>query len=458
MSKIWVIARREFMAMVGTRAFLATLLIMPVMLFGSLIIMPTLNKISGGRERIIRVVDGTGRVGPQLVTMAEERNELLKESQSESSQKDAKQSAREMTGMTTDPYRLELQESKSLDDTARLGWSDEIRTGSLYAFVEIPESLFDPASTDTVRFVSQDAVLSEARQWMQAIVDSIVRQERFKVLGLESEKVQLANRPVSFAPTSPYERTTAGEGGEASVKAKEEGFDLATFFAPFGMMMLMFMVIFLAAQPMLESAMEEKSQRISEVLLGSVSPTQLLTGKLIGNVAASLLVFALYAAGAYAFLVQRNMQHLVPMSLVPWFLVFQILGVLFFSSIFIMIGASVRDLKEAQSLLLPVWLFMMLPMMVWFIAVRDPLGPVAITLAMFPPSAPMMNVLRLGTGVTIPIWQPILGAILLAVATAMVIWVAGRIYKMSMLRSDSVKTLGQLLARIMSVSTQGYTK
>jgi ABC-type Na+ efflux pump permease subunit len=193
-------------------------------------------------------------------------------------------------------------------------------------------------------------------------------------------------------------------------------------------------------------------------LLGSVSPTQLLTGKLIGNVAASLLVFALYAAGAYAFLVQRNMQHLVPMSLVPWFLVFQILGVLFFSSIFIMIGASVRDLKEAQSLLLPVWLFMMLPMMVWFIAVRDPLGPVAITLAMFPPSAPMMNVLRLGTGVTIPIWQPILGAILLAVATAMVIWVAGRIYKMSMLRSDSVKTLGQLLARIMSVSTQGYTK
>jgi ABC-type Na+ efflux pump permease subunit len=293
---------------------------------------------------------------------------------------------------------------------------------------------------------------------MQAIVDSIVRQERFKVLGLESEKVQLANRPVSFAPTSPYERTTAGEGGEASVKAKEEGFDLATFFAPFGMMMLMFMVIFLAAQPMLESAMEEKSQRISEVLLGSVSPTQLLTGKLIGNVAASLLVFALYAAGAYAFLVQRNMQHLVPMSLVPWFLVFQILGVLFFSSIFIMIGASVRDLKEAQSLLLPVWLFMMLPMMVWFIAVRDPLGPVAITLAMFPPSAPMMNVLRLGTGVTIPIWQPILGAILLAVATAMVIWVAGRIYKMSMLRSDSVKTLGQLLARIMSVSTQGYTK
>jgi ABC-2 type transport system permease protein len=459
MNKIWVIARREFMAMVGTRAFLATLLIMPLMMFGGLVLMPTLNKLSGGRERVIRIVDGTGRIGPALAAMAEQRNKLLTESQVQADSNDAKKSARAMAGdMGLDPYRIELQQERNLDDSTRLQWSDMVRDGSLYAFVEIPESLFDPASADTVRFVSQDAVLSEARQWMQGITDAIVREDRFKVLGLDSEKVQLANRPVSFAPTSPYERSATSEGGEASIEAKEEGFDLAKFFAPFGMMMLMFMVIFLAAQPMLESAMEEKSQRISEVLLGSVSPTQLLAGKLIGNVAASLLVFALYAIGAYAFLVQRGMHHLVPMSLVPWFLVFQVLGVLFFSSIFMMIGASVRDLKEAQSLLLPVWLFMMLPMMVWFIAVRDPLGPVALALSMLPPSAPMMNVLRMGTGVTIPLWQPIAAAILLAVATAMVIWVAGRIYKLSMLRSDSVKTIGQLMTRIASVLTQGTSK
>lgn len=454
MNKIWVVARREFMAMVGTRAFLATLFIMPVLMFGSLFLMPTLNKISGGRERTIRVVDGTGRIGPQLVAMAEQRNQMLL-----NPKEDAKDSNKSFVdGMAADPYKIELQESKSLDDTTRLDWSDAIRSGSLYAFVEIPESLFDPASTDTVRFVSQDSALSDARQWMQGIVDAMVRGERFKMLGLDSEKVQLANRPVAFAPTSPYERVAASDGGDGTVQAKEKEFDLSALFAPFGMMTLMFLVIFLAAQPMLESAMEEKSQRISEVLLGSVTPTQLLTGKLLGNVAASLLVFALYAAGGYVILVQRDLQHLVPLTLIPWFLVFQILGVLFFSSIFIMIGSSVRDLKEAQSLLLPVWLVMMLPMMVWFIAVRDPLGPVAMTLSMFPPSAPMMNVLRLGTGITIPVWQPIVGAILLAAATALVIWVAGRVYRMSMLRSDSVKTLTQLFARIVTVSSQGYSK
>lgn len=149
-------------------------------------------------------------------------------------------------------------------------------------------------------------------------------------------------------------------------------------------------------------------------------------------------------------LVRQEMTHLVPLNLVPWFIVFQILGVLFFSSIFMAIGASVRELKEAQSLLLPVWLVMMLPMMVWFVAVRDPLGPVSVTLSLFPPSAPMMNILRMGTGTTIPLWQPVLGAILLGVATAGVIWMAGRVYRTSLLRNDSVKSLTQFIQRIAS--------
>lgn len=448
MNKIWVVARREFSAMVGTRAFSATLLFMPVLLFGGIFLIQTLNKISGGRERTIRVVDGTGRIAPTLVTMADQRNHML------SRQGNNKGYERKVLGSRyPDLYRVEMIDAKSLDDATRLDWSDAIRNGSLYAFVEIPESLLDVDSIDKASFVGQDSAFSEARQWMQGIIDAMVRAERFKVLGLDSDEVQLANLPVTLAPISPYVRVADGEGGERTVQAKVTEFGPYTLLAPLFLMTFMFMVIVLAAQPMLESAMEEKSQRISELLLGSVTPMQLLTGKLIGNVAASLLIFALYAAGGYAYLMQRNMHHLVPISLVPWFLVFQILGVLFFSSIFMMIGTSVRDLKEAQSLLLPVWLVMMLPILVVFDAARDPLGPVALTLGLFPPSAPMMNVLRLGTGVTIPVWQPILGAVALAAATAFVIWVAGRIYKTSMLRADSVKTLTQLIARIVTVSS-----
>lgn len=442
MNKIFVIARREYLAMVATKTFLVTLIMMPILMFGGLILIPTLSKITGGQKRSIMIVDATGKIGETLKTAAEARNKALAENQ-----KASETESRDPTN-AEDVFDLQLINAAELNDEKRLAWSDDIRNGKLYAFVEIPADLFSTQTTSSTKFVSQDSAMSAARMWLEAVIDPIVRQEKAKALGLDPKLVQLVTAPVRLSPTMPYERSAASDAEGGGITAKEKKFDITTFFAPFGMMMLMFLVIFLAAQPMLESAMEEKSQRIAEVLLGSVTPSQLMTGKLLGNVGASLLVFTLYGVGAYIMLVRQDMQNLVPMNLVPWFIVFQILGVLFFSSIFMAIGASVRELKEAQSLLLPVWLVMMLPMMVWFVAVRDPLGPVSVALSLFPPSAPMMNILRMGTGTTIPLWQPVLGAILLGIATAGVIWMAGRVYRTSLLRNDSVKSLTQFIQRI----------
>jgi ABC-2 type transport system permease protein len=199
---------------------------------------------------------------------------------------------------------------------------------------------------------------------------------------------------------------------------------------------------------MLESAMEEKTLRISEVLLGSLTPTQLLLGKLLGNVAASLLVFAFYATGIAVLLTVMGKTDLLPMRVLPWFVLFQVLGVLFYSSIFVAIGASVKELKEAQAMLMPVWIVLLIPMMVWIVVLRDPAGTLAVGLSLFPPSAPMINVLRLGSDVQIPIWQPLLGMVFLLLSTLAVIWMSGRIYRASLLRSDSVKSLAQLFLRI----------
>ena len=442
MNKIFVIARREYLAMVATKTFLITLVMMPILMFGGIVLVPTLSKITGGQTRSIMVVDGTGKLSETLTSAAEQRNKAVLESRATSEESSVGPSN------ASDIFDLQLVDAASLDDQKRLAWSDDIRSGRLYAFVEIPADLFSTNTLPSIKFVSQDSAISEARMWLEAVLDPIVRQEKAKSLGLDPQLVQLATSPLRLSPTLPYEQSTTSVAEGGGITAREKQFDLSTFFAPFGMMMLMFLVIFLAAQPMLESAMEEKSQRIAEVLLGSVTPSQLMTGKLIGNVAASLLVFALYGIGAYIIAVRQNMQDLIPLNLVPWFVIFQVMGVLFFSSIFMAIGASVRELKEAQSLLLPVWLVMMLPMMVWFVAVRDPLGPISVALSMFPPSAPMMNILRMGTGTTIPFWQPILSAILLGLATAGVIWMAGRVYRTSMLRNDSVKSLTQFIQRI----------
>ena len=182
-----------------------------------------------------------------------------------------------------------------------------------------------------------------------------------------------------------------------------------TIFLPFGMMMLMFMVIFLAAQPMLESVLEEKSQRIAEVLLGSANAFQLMVGKLIGGVGGSLTVVATYAIGGGALAWYYDYLHLVPLRIVPWFIIYQVLAVMLFGSIFMAVGAAVNQLKEAQSMLMPIWLLMMFPLFVWIQVVRDPMGSFATWLSFIPPATSLMMVLRMGSTAAVPLWQSAAG-------------------------------------------------
>ncbi len=136
-----------------------------------------------------------------------------------------------------------------------------------------------------VKFYAENAAVQEERGWLQGEISDIVRDRRLKEAKIDPELVARASAPVIVEPLGLVERSKTGQ----FTKPRESNFE-ETIFLPFGMMMLMFMVIFLAAQPMMESVLEEKSQRIAEVLLGSANAFQLMVGKLIGGVGGSLTV------------------------------------------------------------------------------------------------------------------------------------------------------------------------
>jgi ABC-2 type transport system permease protein len=189
----------------------------------------------------------------------------------------------------------------------------------------------------------------------------------------------------------------------------------------------------MSAQPLLESVMEEKAGRIAEVLLGSVGASQLMFGKLLGNVAGSLTIVAIYAAGGY-FAAERNgWTNLIPLELVPWFLVYQILAVLLFSSLFMAVGAAVSQLKEAQAMLLPIWLTLACPLFIWLQIVREPNGSIATWMSFFPPAIPLVMVLRLASDAVVPPWQIIVGLLLLVATTAICVYIAGRVFRIGIL-------------------------
>lgn len=398
MAKLWIIAYREYVAMVGTKAFLFSMVMMPILMFGSLFLMPLLQRIGGGRELEIVVADGTGRILKVLQDAAAARAMQLDSHPGQ--EEGAMQSP---FGGTADKWIFIPSDQPRLDAETRLAYSDKIRRGDLYGLLEIPESLLRPPelakgpidgaservpstsiSAEQPVLYANDAMMSEARLWCAQLLSKLVRAERIQQFQLDSidpAVLNLLESRVDVAASKPIDKSSDGKP-QSPIDA------LKSMFLPFGVMMLMFMVILMAAQPMLESAMEEKSLRISEVLIGAVTPTQLMGGKLLGNVAGSLVIFVLYGAGGIFVLSRQDMLSAVSLPLIPWFLLFQVLGVLFFSSIFLVVGASVNELKEAQALLLPVWMVLMAPVMVWFIAVRDPNGGVATALSFFPPSCP----------------------------------------------------------------------
>ena len=453
MQKVWAVAVREFLALVGTRTFLITLLLVPIMMFGGAVLMPLLTVLTGGKTRVIRVVDGTGQAATALQEAAARQQQMAREmSRGDATAESLAPKQGDGRGLDAlDRYEIQVDARTQLDDATRREWSEEIRKQKLYAFVEIPKGLLDEAeSLPAVHWFSQENALGDGKRWVRTTLSDWMRRERLTRLGIDPKQVAEASKSVEVESLELYgEQGAAGAASSTAGGAKKStAAELKSFLQPMVLTLMMFMVIFLAAQPMLESAMEEKTLRISEVLLGSVTPTQLLLGKLLGNVAASLLVFAFYATGIAVLLTVMGKTDLLPMRVLPWFIVFQVLGVLFFSSIFVAIGASVKELKEAQAMLMPVWIVLLIPMMVWIVVLRDPAGTLAIGLSLFPPSAPMINVLRLGSDVQIPIWQPLLGMVFLLLSTLAVIWMAGRIYRASLLRSDSVKSLAQLFLRI----------
>ncbi len=432
MRKVWTIACREYGAMVGTKAFLFSITLMPILMFGGILVANRLNSVQEVDEKVIVVVDGSGgQLFDDLQQAVRLRNASLSTDKAAAADD---QPQRQATGNKASgpQYLLERHPQVQLSDADRLELSNEIRKEQIEAFVEIPAEILSDAAANQgraqVRFHSQNAILSAERRWIDRAINNSVRARRLARLNIDPEQVKKASTPVSVVPLGLYKQAANG-----TVRGADEQRNMVDIFLPMGIMMLMFMVIFLSAQPMLESVLEEKAERIAEVLLGSASPFQLMLGKLLGNVAGSLSVVGIYAGGSYLAAVYNGWTDLVPLRIVPWFLAFQILAVLLFSSIFMAVGAAVTQLKEAQSMLLPVWLLLSCPLFVWLQVVREPNGAIATWLSFFPPATPLLMVLRLASESVIPLWQPVCGLVLLCVTTLAVVFLAGRVFRIGIL-------------------------
>ncbi|MGA2798747.1 MAG: ABC transporter permease [Thermoguttaceae bacterium] len=427
MGKILVIAAREYRAIVGTKAFLIAIVMMPILMGGGIAAQILLQHRLGPTERKIMVLDCSGVMFDKLAKAAQQRDKEILDN-----------------GKQIGPrYVLENSPALTVTEEMRYDLSEQVRKGQINAFVEIPADVDKLPSGDEqpkVKFYAENSAVSDELQWLQGKINEIVHKSRLKEAKIDPDLVARATAWIKVEPLGLVSRSKAGQFSKPQESKLEE-----TIFLPFGMMMLMFMVVFLAAQPMLESVLEEKSQRIAEVLLGSANAFQLMVGKLIGGVGGSLTVVAAYAAGGCALAWYYEAFRLVPLRVVPWFIIYQVLSVMLFGSIFMAVGAAVNQLKEAQSMLMPIWLLMMFPIFVWFQVVRDPMGSFATWISFIPPATSLMMVLRMGSTAAVPVWQPLAGIVIMLAATLCCVFAAARVFRIGILAQGKTPKMSELI-------------
>ena len=433
MRKMIVVAVREYLAAVKTKAFLVSLLLMPIMFGGSILVQVLMRNKVDTKDKRVAVLDYTARLFDAVAIAASQRNETEIYAGEGETRKQVR------------PRYLIEKATAATDDAAQtaLTLSDRVRKNDIMAFVILGPDVVEPGSDPgraTISYHSNSPTFDDLQQWIAGPLNERIQQLRLQAANLDADVVRKATQRVSVGNLG---LVTVDQAGKIIPAAPTNR--VANFFVPMGLMLLMFMVVMVAASPLMNSTLEEKMLRIAEVLLGSIPPFQLMTGKLLGIVGVSLTIATVYLVGAYAAIKHAGYAQFFPAHVVWWFVVFQSLAVLMYGSLFIAIGAAVTDMKEAQNLMTPVMLLVVAPMFVWFNVVREPTSTLSLAMSLFPPATPILMTLRQAVPPGVPLWQPLLGVALVLLTTLLCVFVSGRIFRVGILMQGKGAKVGEML-------------
>lgn len=436
MNKTLVIAKREYRAAVRTKGFLVTLLLLPVFMGGSLIVLALTKDKVDLTDKRVAVIDQSGILGEYLGKRAVERNE------------------RDLMDTVTGEkkfaaYYIDLVAPDTVDPAGqKLKLSDQVRNKEIVGFIQIGQDIVHPvpgSERSRIFYFSENPLMEEARNWIGYVLNEKIREIRVAELGIEPQKIRDLFYWVDLEGmglTKMDART-----GDIQNARKSNVFEM--IFVPYILMFLMFMTLIMSAVPLLNAVMEEKSERIAEVLLGSVSPTEFMMGKVIGGLAVSLTTTGIYILGAILTINYLDKGEIIPYSVLPWFFIYMFLNIIMVGCVMAALGSTCNDSKDAQAIQFPAMLPLIIPMFVMMPVIQNPLGSFATTMSLIPPFTPMLMLVRQATQVTIPVWQPIAGLAGVLIFTVISVWAGGRIFRSCIIMHGKRPKIGTMLRQML---------
>ena len=432
MSRIFRLIVREYKMTVKTKGFIIGLIIMPIVMCGSVITIRLIGDSTNTSDQRVAIVDHSGIVGEKLIELAEEYNNGAV--------------YHKISGKKIRPaYLFELISPNSQSPIEqRLELSNLVRNGKYYAFIEIGSAVINPSSDSSeykIAYHAKNAAMDPIPRWLNSPLNNHLRKLRLNAVGVSDSVVTEALQWIDI------ERLGLVDIDQASgqIKQARESSELEAIGIPAAFLLLLFINVLFGVSPLLSAVMEEKTQRIAEVLLGSVTPFELMMGKVLGGVAVAMTVSTVYVIVILTAAINLGFIDKIPLSAIPWFYVYMLLAVFMFGAFTAALGALCSDPKDAQNLMFPSMFPVMLPIFVMIPVASTPLAGFATWLSLFPPLTPALMSVRLATPMSIPVWQPWVGLIGVLFTAIVVVWISGRIFRIAILNQGKPPRLADLV-------------
>ncbi len=274
----------------------------------------------------------------------------------------------------------------------------------------------------------KDKVHSTIRR---SISDSI-REARLEQAGLSPDMINSLTK------------VNAERSKEVTEEGERNAVEGLNMLLPGGFMILMMMAVMIGGQYLLTTTVEEKSSRVVEVLLSAVSPMQLMTGKILGQLMVGLLIMIVYGGVGMTGLVFAAMADLIDPMIIIWTLAFFFLAYVQIASMMAAIGSAVNEMREAQSLMTPVMAVIMIPYLLWMPVAMNPSGTFAVVCSFLPPVNSFMMIVRIASTEPPEIWEILVSLAISVVSSYVILRGAAKVFRVGLLmygKPPNLKTL-----------------
>lgn len=424
-----IITTREYLNKIGNKSFILMTLLLPIFLAGITFLLSFLSSINNDSSKTISVVDNTGYIYQKLDS--------------------------------SDDIIYDLIIDSSLDEAKKIS-----RNNSDYGLLYITDFNTPEEIAESIIFISEDSPSLSIIDRIESQLETILTNENFKRIGIDVNEINSSTIYINlFQESFEGEETTRVDGVVKLIFGFFLGFLLYFFIFAYGSMIMM-------------SVMEEKTNRIIEIIISSVKPFHLMTGKIIGVSLAALtqvliwgtmfLIFSYIFSSFFGISTSYNTGDLIlstegdaglssfalemisafmslPLTnIFIAFIMYFLGGYFLYASIFAAIGAAIDNQADAQQFMMPITILVIVALYVGILTVpEDPNGIVAQIFSYFPFTSPIVMLMRIPNGV--PIYEQIISLTILFSTVVFMIWIAAKVYRIGILMYGKKLTYGEII-------------